>query len=792
MCLCFVGQAQDCNQEFRGQIIDLHDNSPLEGAAVSIDFGDAVTYSDSKGLFILESLCVTNFTITISHPNCKTQEKAVRLPGPALHIFYMEHHITALNEVVLEEQRNTGSAKTTPEVQLDSEDLESYSGLTLADALDQAAGVSVLRTGNVIAKPVIHGMFGSRVAMVNNGMRVRDQEWGADHAPTIDLNDLAAIDVVKGASALRYGGDTPGGVLLFKQERYVPADTLYGKVISGINTNGRGGNLTAQVTKGFSKGTYFKTVGTLKHRGDVQAPDYLLSNTGWREMAFSLTTGRNKYIKGWEAKYSFFDTTIGILRSAHIGNVGDLYRAVISPTPLRIAPFTYTISPPKQQAENHSIQLFYFKRFAEKTKLELRYNLQWNQREEFDIRRGDDRGKASIDMQLTTHDFNAHLAWKPQSALSSTAGIQLQLQDNFSNPKTGVKRLIPDYVSYGIGGYGSVTYRPNNLFTADFGMRLDWNQMDARKYYDQKDWVARGYASVYPNFITRTLATQLLTRPQFDFLTLSFTAGLQAAVSKALTLQLNLNHSERPPNAAELFSDGLHHSLASIEYGNLDLDSESSNKLLAGITYQNKRVTLNLTPHFARIKNFIQLQPSGFEQTIRGAFPVWSYIAVNADFYGLDVDWKWALTPQVNFHQQHSWIAAQQTANGTPLINIPPYTAVQNISYQPKRLKALEFKLSARYTATQRHYPNTNFTHTFLEDGAYIDRLIDVSTPPEDYTLFDAQVKFKWPLNEWKYLQLQLSGSNLLNTAYRNYLNRLRFYADEMGRNVQLNLKYQF
>jgi len=476
LCLCYVGQAQDCNQEFRGQIIDLHDNSPLEGAAVRIDFGDTVTYSDSKGLFVLESLCVTNFTITISHPNCKTQEKAVRLPGPVLHTFYMEHHITALNEVVLEEQRNTGSAKATPEVQLDSEDLESYSGLTLADALDQAAGVSVLRTGNVIAKPVIHGMFGSRVAMVNNGMRVRDQEWGADHAPTIDLNDVAAIDVVKGASALRYGGDTPGGVLLFKQERYVPADTLHGKVISGINTNGRGGNFTAQVTKGFSKGTYFKTVGTLKHRGDVQAPDYVLSNTGWREMAFSLTAGRNTYTKGWEAKYSFFDTTIGILRGAHIGNVGDLYRALISPIPLRIAPFTYNISPPKQQAENHSIQLFYFKRFAENTKLELRYNLQWNQREEFDIRRGDDRGKASIDMQLTTHDFNAHLAWKSQSALSSTAGIQLQLQDNFSNPKTGVKRLIPDYVSYGIGGYGSVTYRPNNLFTADFGMRLDWNQ----------------------------------------------------------------------------------------------------------------------------------------------------------------------------------------------------------------------------------------------------------------------------------------------------------------------------
>jgi len=63
--------------------------------------------------------------------------------------------------------------------------------------------------------------------------------------------------------------------------------------------------------------------------------------------------------------------------------------------------------------------------------------------------------------------------------------------------------------------------------------------MDARKYYDQRDWVARGYASVYPNFITRTLATQVLTHPQFDFLTLSSIEGVQAAVSEAVTRQSN-------------------------------------------------------------------------------------------------------------------------------------------------------------------------------------------------------------------------------------------------------------
>jgi iron complex outermembrane receptor protein len=39
---------------------------------------------------------------------------------------------------------------------------------------------------------------------------------------------------------------------------------------------------------------------------------------------------------------------------------------------------------------------------------------------------------------------------------------------------------------------------------------------------------------------------------------------------------------------------------------------------------------------------------------------------------------------------------------------------------------------------------------------------------------------------------LGLNVSNALNTTYRDYLNRLRYYADDPGRNVMLRLKYEF
>lgn len=40
-------------------------------------------------------------------------------------------------------------------------------------------------------------------------------------------------------------------------------------------------------------------------------------------------------------------------------------------------------------------------------------------------------------------------------------------------------------------------------------------------------------------------------------------------------------------------------------------------------------------------------------------------------------------------------------------------------------------------------------------------------------------------------LNISLSFDNILNTSYRDYLNRLRFYADEMGRNIMLQIKIQ-
>jgi hypothetical protein len=83
--------------------------------------------------------------------------------------------------------------------------------------LTEIAGVSSLKTGSSVVKPVINGLFGSRVP-INNNVRLEDQEWGTD-MHQIDVNAAGKITVIKGASGLQFGGDAVGGLIIIEPFR---------------------------------------------------------------------------------------------------------------------------------------------------------------------------------------------------------------------------------------------------------------------------------------------------------------------------------------------------------------------------------------------------------------------------------------------------------------------------------------------------------------------------------------------------------------------------------------------
>ena len=74
-----------------------------------------------------------------------------------------------------------------------------------------------------------------------------------------------------------------------------------------------------------------------------------------------------------------------------------------------------------------------------------------------------------------------------------------------------------------------------------------------------------------------------------------------------------------------MFSGGLHHSLASIEYGDPFLKKkEKLTKSCLILKKNDGKFNFRINPYFSYSDDYILAQPTGFEQTIRGAFPVWN------------------------------------------------------------------------------------------------------------------------------------------------------------------------
>ena len=266
-------------------------------------------------------------------------------------------------------------------------------------------------------------------------------------------------------------------------------------------------------------------------------------------------------------------------------------------------------------------------------------------------------------------------------------------------------------------------------------------------------------------------------------------SGVKFVIQPDLNLSLNIFHTERAPDIAEMFSDGLHHSLATIEYGNPFLKTETVQKLVLNFEKVSGKFRFNFSPYLTQGQNYIIIEPNGIEYTIRGAFPVWEYRSVSSLIQGFDLDLSLQLGKNLKLSNNSSWIEGYEKGSRTPLISIPPLSTTSQIQFSPARWKSFVMALSNKYFSRQNQYPNHNFETSVVENGNRITKLVDISSPPKGYNLLGLEFHFgPYPLFSNK-ISLSLIFENLLNTSYRNYLNRLRFYADEIGRNIMFQIK---
>lgn len=787
--LSIVSTAQDCSYTLSGYIIDLHDNDVLEEATIIVSGSERAVTSDASGKFILTGLCEAQYILQVSHPSCETQVVKVLVNGNTTRNINMEHHLESLGDVEIVAHGHSAKSRTATESVVAHDFLENNSAASLGDALKNLSGVSSLSTGNSVVKPVIQGLHSSRVILITDGTRLQDQEWGVEHAPNIDVNAAGEVTVIKGAAGLQYGGDAIGGTIIIEPVNVPVKDTLFGRTILTGATNGRGGTITSSLIKSYNNGWYGGINGTYKRFGDVEAPDYVLSNTAVLEKNVALRIGVNKYRYGLEGSYSVFDKESGILRSSHLGNARDLLVAINSTAPFVVAPFTYDINPPRQEVKHQIAKLTGFYRFDNFGKLSGQYDYQRNNRLEYDIRRDSEDLRPSIDLQLETVSGNIDFDYTADNTITAKIGVSGKYQVHFPDPATGVRRLIPDYQAQDIGIYvlGSKDF---GKWTVEAGARFDYNRILAEKYYATSLWEGRGYDREFTQFERQEFDNQIFVKPDFEYENVSATLGTSYDINEDTTLSFNYALASRSPNVSELFSDGLHQSAARIEIGDLSFEQEVANKISLNFSRSTEAWNFTIAPFANFIEDFILIEPTGVQQTIRGSFPVWEYRQTKARLLGFDIDNRFQLTEHLELASQFSFVKGKDISLDNSLIDIPSANTRNTITYRIPEVNNLKLALESNFVFRQNEFPDTNF-EIFIPETQTLE-LVDVSTPPDAYHLLNFRGNLDFAISENSNLNLGLLVNNIFDTSYREYLNRQRYFADDLGRNVLLQIKVNY
>jgi iron complex outermembrane recepter protein len=780
-----VLKAQEaCTFRVSGRVVSANGES-LSGATISLVDLNSGTIADKDGTFEIKNLCKRKYKIEVKFLGYEDAlvslkvEKSITIEVVLTETNHVLDEIVVADQYQRVEQNQTFAA-------LSGTALEETRGMSLGESMKELSGVASIQTGPSIFKPVIHGVHSQRILILNNGIRQEGQQWGAEHAPEIDPFIASNIVVIKDAGAIKYGTDALGGVVIVNPPDLPDTNTFGGELNLIGQSNGRSGTVSGMLEGGIKKfkGFGWRVQGTGKKSGDFHAPDYVLSNTGYNELNYSLTTGYHKDDVGVELFYSHFKTEIGILRGSSVESVEDLMNAMESEPPQYTEDFTYDLINPRQDVKHDLLKLNAHKRVGN-NEYTIQYGLQINRRKEFDVRKGNLYNVPSIDLQLITHTLD--IEWeKSKEKTVRCIGINGMLQDNNNIDGTYRIPFIPNFNSTTLGVYAIQKFNLKK-WILDGGLRYDYR---------------------YSNVVGYDFKNSLY-RSTLKFHNASLTFGANRKIKKNGVYITSLASAWRPPHVAELYSFGRHQSAAAVEYGLLLDDStniidlndsnfknEKALKWVNTYQYNTDNLQIEATAYYNYIFNYIYLKPTGVTTTFTGPTPYFRYRQTDASFLGFDFSIQYQLVEKVKLGAKTSLLRASDEKNDTYLYFIPSNRFEVNARFeqsQLKKWKSFFVESKVKYTARQHRAPVKKSIEEIISAEQNDETLppFDFASAPDGYFLWNVNMGISYPINKSK-LDFKISVTNLLNTSYREYTNRMRYYADDIGRNISLAVKYSF
>lgn len=745
-----ISVGQNCKLKISGVVFDALNGQHLSDAVVNIYPVKQSGISDMEGHFHFVDICPNRYILECHLLGYESFSSTIELNKNKFIEIGLHLQPTHLKTVVVSANK-TQKQILQPSQTLSQVELQKLSGKMLGDLLSGMEGMSVLQTGPSIFKPMLHGMYGNRIAIVSNGAKQEGQQWGVDHAPEIDPFSAEGITVIRGASSLLYGSEAIGGVVLLNPYQFdFVQHTNKTMVGTTFGYNGRLFQPSFQTVQYINSAWALRMNANGKYSGDVKTPSYYLNNTGTREWNGSAQMIYHTPIMDLENTYSSFNSVLGIFKGAEVGNITDLQTRIKQGNPLSTSSFEYGINRPYQEVHHQKwVSQAIIRKNGE---WKINYTFQNNLRQEYDVIRNS--GSNAPQMQLVLQTQHLDMQWKhPKfSAFSGTMGIQNQYQDN---TWAGVY-LIPDYQTFGTGLFAVEQYEWSKKTNIEAGLRYDYKWMQASMFEQPKKSLG---ARIYPTFLYNAISGNL---------------GMGTWLSNYTKLVFNIGKAWRPPSMYELFANGVHAGTASIERGDKNLKVESGWNTNLDIRHQTNWLSFNATFFYHYITNYIYVVPSKeLELTVRGAFPVYEYQQTDAHYFGADFYTKMYLHKDVWVDGYYNLVRAYEVHSRQHLALIPADRARANLVFEPIENHELSFGASYTYKQTR------------VSDDS------DFAPIPPAYALLNAGYWGSFCIKKYE-LKLGLSIQNLLNTKYRDYLNRFRYYSDEMGRNISVRLFFIF
>jgi iron complex outermembrane receptor protein len=763
--LVYQGISQTaCNCTLKGKVISKESGEVILGSYVYLKGQKTKAQTDEKGNFKIEKICPGTYLLVCEMSSFNKVETSITLKDhdDLTENLSLETHDEHLMEVMVTGKKTEITSQLKGE--LSTEERSQRNGLSLGEMLKGISGVQSLQTGSSISKPIIHGMHSSRVIILNQGVRQEGQQWGSEHAPEVDPFVSKNIQVIKGPAGLRYGGDAIGGLILMEPNSLPDTSGILGEAQTIFFTNGRQFVTSGMLEGGFKNvhGWGWRVQGTLKNGGNIKTANYNLANTGVEEQNFSMALGYKNQKFGTDLFISRFQSIIGIYSGSHIGNINDLKTAIASVRPFEIYTPTNFIREIERPNQDITHSLAKFKAYVNLNNKTIRMNVAYqdNQRLEFDVMR---LGKnintlsfnlGTISSEILIDEYNSSKLWKGQFGLTYlTQGNRTS--GNRVNLPTLTSSLLPNYYLSNLGIFALERY-VNQKMEIDMGLRLDTKDIEIHRPVQN-----------YSTTIKRDLS---------NYIGLSGSMGLKYHWTQNFENHLILARAFRAPSPNELFSNGVHHGAGAYEIGDPLLKGETAYNISLNSLYRTEKLELEIGLYTNTIHHFIYLKPlmdkgvPSFITTVRGSFPAFTYEQIDASFKGMDGQLSYSISESWSLQQKTSIVRAYDELNNTYMINIPPDRFEYLIRYQFKKHK---------------QYVSWGITQISMQKRVEVNA--DFLTPPKGYIL--GQVHWGISINKF---DLGVSVTNAFNQAYRDYLNRFRYFADDQGQNISFRATYRF